>query len=114
MNKYLTFWFLTNPPVLLLSVYRRWKDRDNGLYLTRKLGDNSCLNNQQLSPGESVPHKKKVYDNLLTIAHLASLSLYLMSAPTLLSEAKSIHQSLKELLKTKEPFDKEVDFQRKK
>ncbi|KAF8173689.1 hypothetical protein BJ912DRAFT_1033967 [Pholiota molesta] len=28
-------------------------------------------------------------------------------------EAKSIHQSLKELLKTKEPFDKEVDFQRK-
>lgn len=31
-----------------------------------------------------------------------------------LSEAKGIHQSLKELLKTKEPFDKEVDFQRKK
>lgn len=30
------------------------------------------------------------------------------------SEAKGIHQSLKELLKTKEPFDKEVDFQRKK
>lgn len=29
-------------------------------------------------------------------------------------EAKGIHQSLKELLKTKEPFDKEVDFQRKK
>ncbi len=29
-------------------------------------------------------------------------------------EARSIHQSLKELLKTKEPFDKEVDFQRKK
>ncbi|KAG6820008.1 hypothetical protein H0H93_006554 [Arthromyces matolae] len=28
-------------------------------------------------------------------------------------EAKGIHQSLKELLKTKEPFDKEVDFQRK-
>ncbi|KAG6815676.1 hypothetical protein H0H87_012342 [Tephrocybe sp. NHM501043] len=28
-------------------------------------------------------------------------------------EAKGIHQSLKDLLKTKEPFDKEVDFQRK-
>lgn len=28
-------------------------------------------------------------------------------------EAKGIHQSLKELLKTKEPFDREVDFQRK-
>ncbi|GLB39767.1 putative telomerase activating protein Est1 [Lyophyllum shimeji] len=28
-------------------------------------------------------------------------------------EAKGIHQSLKELLKNKEPFDKEVDFQRK-
>ncbi|RDB17335.1 Protein SMG7 [Hypsizygus marmoreus] len=28
-------------------------------------------------------------------------------------EAKGIHQSLKELLKRKEPFDKEVDFQRK-
>lgn len=28
-------------------------------------------------------------------------------------EAKGIHQSLKELLKEKEPFDKEVDFQRK-
>ncbi|KAG6811356.1 hypothetical protein H0H92_007821 [Tricholoma furcatifolium] len=28
-------------------------------------------------------------------------------------EAKGIHQSLKELLKTKEPFDKDVDFQRK-
>ncbi|KAF8960934.1 hypothetical protein BDZ97DRAFT_1760391 [Flammula alnicola] len=36
-----------------------------------------------------------------------------MSTPLLVSEAKSIHQSLKELLKTKEPFDKEVDFQRK-
>ncbi|KAF8062180.1 hypothetical protein FPV67DRAFT_259421 [Lyophyllum atratum] len=28
-------------------------------------------------------------------------------------EAKGIHQSLKELLKNREPFDKEVDFQRK-
>ena len=37
-----------------------------------------------------------------------------MSFVVSLSEAKSIHQSLKELLKTKEPFDKEVDFQRKK
>ncbi|KAF8895874.1 hypothetical protein CPB84DRAFT_1815932 [Gymnopilus junonius] len=32
---------------------------------------------------------------------------------TVAREAKSIHQSLKELLKSKEPFDKEVDFQRK-
>ncbi|KAF9467201.1 hypothetical protein BDZ94DRAFT_60469 [Collybia nuda] len=32
---------------------------------------------------------------------------------TLAREAKSFHQSLKELLKTKEPFDREVDFQRK-
>jgi hypothetical protein len=37
-----------------------------------------------------------------------------MSLPVFLREAKSIHQSLKELLKTKEPFDKEVDFQRKR
>lgn len=37
-----------------------------------------------------------------------------MSFTLSLSEAKSIHQSLKELLKTKEPFDKEVDFQRKR
>ncbi|KAF8805580.1 hypothetical protein BYT27DRAFT_6658955 [Phlegmacium glaucopus] len=36
-----------------------------------------------------------------------------MSFVVLLREAKSIHQSLKELLKSKEPFDKEVDFQRK-
>uniref|UniRef100_A0A8H7XU36 Protein SMG7 n=1 Tax=Psilocybe cubensis TaxID=181762 RepID=A0A8H7XU36_PSICU len=36
-----------------------------------------------------------------------------MSPSLVASEAKSIHQSLKELLKTKEPFDKEVDFQRK-
>jgi len=36
-----------------------------------------------------------------------------MSVPTIVSEAKGIHQLLKELLKTKEPFDKEVDFQRK-
>ncbi|KAG7095693.1 hypothetical protein E1B28_006407 [Marasmius oreades] len=28
-------------------------------------------------------------------------------------EAKNIHQSVKELLKTREPFDKELDFQRK-
>ncbi|KNZ81029.1 Protein SMG7, partial [Termitomyces sp. J132] len=32
---------------------------------------------------------------------------------TIAREAKGIHQSLKDLLKTKEPFDKEVDFQRK-
>jgi len=37
-----------------------------------------------------------------------------MSFVVFLSEAKSIHQSLKELLKTKEPFDREVDFQRKR
>jgi protein SMG7 len=37
-----------------------------------------------------------------------------MSLLVFLREAKSIHQSLKELLKTKEPFDKEVDFQRKR
>ncbi|KAF9541343.1 hypothetical protein CPC08DRAFT_770626 [Agrocybe pediades] len=36
-----------------------------------------------------------------------------MSPPAILSEAKSIHSLLKDLLKTKEPFDKEVDFQRK-
>ncbi|KAG6865602.1 hypothetical protein C0991_001026 [Blastosporella zonata] len=33
--------------------------------------------------------------------------------PNIAREAKGIHQSLKDLLKTKEPFDKEVDFQRK-
>ena len=37
-----------------------------------------------------------------------------MSLLVFLREAKSIHQSLKELLKAKEPFDKEVDFQRKR
>jgi protein SMG7 len=37
-----------------------------------------------------------------------------MSSLAFLSEAKNIHQTLKELLKTSEPFDKEVDFQRKK
>ncbi|KAG1888250.1 hypothetical protein F4604DRAFT_1085109 [Suillus subluteus] len=35
------------------------------------------------------------------------------SASQLASEAKSIHQSLKELLKTHLPWDKEVEFQRK-
>ncbi|KAJ8082176.1 hypothetical protein PM082_008023 [Marasmius tenuissimus] len=34
-------------------------------------------------------------------------------ASTIAREAKSIHQSVKELLKNKEPFDKELDFQRK-
>ncbi len=29
-------------------------------------------------------------------------------------EAKTLHTSLKELLRTKEPFDRDVDFQRKK
>ncbi|RXW22259.1 hypothetical protein EST38_g3607 [Candolleomyces aberdarensis] len=32
---------------------------------------------------------------------------------TIAREAKSIHQSLKELLKTKEPYDRDVEFQRK-
>lgn len=32
---------------------------------------------------------------------------------TIAREAKTIHQTLKELLKAKEPFDKEVEFQRK-
>lgn len=29
-------------------------------------------------------------------------------------EAKALHTNLKELLRTKEPFDRDVDFQRKK
>ena len=54
-----------------------------------------------------------------TLAKYLSMDLRCLTATDLnfamfLREAKSIHQSLKELLKTKEPFDREVDFQRKK
>ena len=51
------------------------------------------------------------FDRLLKCS---SSFLSAMSLLVFLREAKSIHQSLKELLKTKEPFDKEVDFQRKR
>jgi protein SMG7 len=37
-----------------------------------------------------------------------------MSAVIVYREAKGTHQALKEALKTREPWDREVDFQRRK
>ncbi len=49
-----------------------------------------------------------------TLKFVQILRLYFCHLHLCCREAKGIHQSLKELLKKKEPFDKETDFQRKK
>jgi len=63
-------------------------------------------------PASIARYKRLIYSSP-KVTHDRFCFLLFMSS-VVLREARSIHQSLKELLKTKEPFDKEVDFQRKK
>jgi hypothetical protein len=63
-------------------------------------------------PASIARYKRLIYSSP-KVTHDRFCFLLFMSS-VMLREARSIHQSLKELLKTKEPFDKEVDFQRKK
>jgi len=56
-------------------------------------------------------------EQLVNIARYAHNFFYLppsYSYQPVSSEAKSLHNTLKELLKTKEPYDRDVDFQRKR